>query len=590
MAEGQDRAAGPRFLSLAALAAEVPSGARIAVGGHHFARLPLALVRALAEGPAGGLRWFAWAGGLPLEILLEAGRIAAIDLCFSSLDIFGLPPRFRAAAEARAMPVADWPALAMIGALEAGMRNLPFMPVQLPEGSDMAARCPGLTVAEDAAGGRRIGLAAAVRPDIALLHAPYADATGNVAILGARALDVLYAGAARRVLVTVDAVLPAGALAGMGRLTVIPRPFVTAIAHVPGGAWPASSLPHAVTDWAALRDALAAPALGPALRPPQAGIPADLRAAARLPAAAVDPARFAAPSGDGPASIDEIMADRLSRMLADGDVASTGAVSPLANVACRLARATHAPRLYLMTFTAGHLDVPGGPLTLSLYEPADAAAAAAHGGGEEVYAAWYQAGRVTHEIIGAAQVDAEGRVNNLELARPTGAPVRLAGQGGMSDVANMHAEHVLYLPRHTPQALVARVAVASSARGVAGARRKEYGYRPGGTHVLTNLCLFRLDEAAGRLVVAETMPGVSRAAIAAATGFAVTFAPDCRPIAPPAPDRLALLRRQIDPLGLRRLEFAPGRERGALIDDIIARDRAGLAACLAAATAAEPHA
>ena len=45
-------------------------------------------------------RYVSWAGGLPLEILLEADAVAEIDICFSSLDIFGLPPRFRAAAEA----------------------------------------------------------------------------------------------------------------------------------------------------------------------------------------------------------------------------------------------------------------------------------------------------------------------------------------------------------------------------------------------------------------------------------------------------------------------------------------------------------
>lgn len=571
----------PDRLSLDALVARVPPGARIAVGGHHFARLPMAALLRLAEAGPGELAWFSWGGGLPLEILLEAGRIARIDLCFSSLDIFGLPPRFRAVAEARSLPVHDWPALAMIAALEAGMRNLPFLPVQLPEGSDMAGRCPGLGVFEDAGTGRRLGRVAAVRPDVALLHAPFADEAGNVAIAGARALDVLLAGAARDVLVTVDEVVPEGALAGMGRLTVIPRPLVGAIAHVPGGAAPASCLPHHVTDWQAIRAAIEAPALGPALaRHPVAP---DLAAAARLPAAAVTAEAFARPAADeGPASVDEIMAVRLARMLDDASFASAGAVSPLANVAYRLARATHAPGMMLMTFTAGHLDVPPGPLSLSLYEAMDAGAAAAHAGGEDTYAAYYQAGRVTHEIIGAAQVDRRGRVNNLELTRPSGGPLRLAGQGGMSDVANMHAWNILYVTRHAPRALVEAVEIASSARGVTGVRRAALGYRPGGTVVLTDLCLFRLDEAAGELVVAETMPGVAPDAIRASTGWEVRFAPDCAEMVPPDSETLAILRRRIDPLGLRRLEFVAARDRAALLDDILARDRAGLAACLAA--------
>ncbi len=177
-------------VGLAELVARIPDGARLAVGGHHFSRLPLAALRALCAAPVRDLHWFSWGGGLPLEMLLAAGKVARIDLCFSSLDIFGLPPRFRAVAEAGEIPVTDWPALAMIAALEAGMKNLPAQPVQLPVGSDLVQTCPALSrVGEDGT-----ALVPAVRPDAALLHVPFADEDGNVALYGARALDVLLAG------------------------------------------------------------------------------------------------------------------------------------------------------------------------------------------------------------------------------------------------------------------------------------------------------------------------------------------------------------------------------------------------------------
>ncbi len=550
------------FVSLPDLVARIPSGARLAVGGHHFARIPVAALRALAASPVRDLHWFSWGGGLPLEMLLLADKIARIDLCFSSLEIFGLPPRFRALAEAGTIPLADWPALAMIGSLEAAMRNLPAMPVQLPLGSDLARTCPGLTPTGDG----RTAMAAAVRPDVALFHAPYADASGNIAIYGARALDVLLSGAARHVLVTVDDIVPTGAFADMGRLTVIPRSQITAIAQVPDGAAPTSCLPHYVTDWSALADLLAGDLLGP-ITP----VPAFLRAAATV--TKIDPAPFCTPM-TSPATIDEVMATRLSKLLDNDSFASAGAVSPLANVAYRLAKATHAPDLLLATFTAGHVDVPGAALTLSLYEAVDAFQATAHAGGEDTYAAWYQAGRVTHEIIGAAQVDRQGRVNNLALTKPSGGLLRLSGQGGMADVANMHANAILYITRHTPQSVVDRVAIASSARGLTGAHRAAAGYRPGRVLVLTNLCLFEASDE-GDLVVIERMPGVTQDQIVAATGFVPHFTRDCPEIMPPDPATLALLRDRIDPLGLRRLEFVPARERSALLSDIIARDRRG---------------
>jgi glutaconate CoA-transferase, subunit A len=96
--------------------------------------------------------------------------------------------------------------------------------------------------------------------------------------------------------------------------------------------------------------------------------------------------------------------------------------------------------------------------------------------------------------------------------------------------------------------------------------------------LITDLCVFGLDAESRELVVIETFAGVTRARVAEATGFPVRFAADCAAL--PAPDRglLRVLRERIDPFGLRRLEFIGARERGALLDEIIAKDRAFVAA------------
>ncbi len=80
----------PRFVDLDALAGMVADGDRLGIGGHHFARLPMALIAAVAARGVRDLRYTSWAGGLALEYLLEAVAVASVDLCFSSLDIFGL--------------------------------------------------------------------------------------------------------------------------------------------------------------------------------------------------------------------------------------------------------------------------------------------------------------------------------------------------------------------------------------------------------------------------------------------------------------------------------------------------------------------
>ena len=173
-------------------------------------------------------------------------------------------------------------------------------------------------------------------------------------------------------------------------------------------------------------------------------------------------------------------------------------------------------------------------MTLTLLEAMDSSSAVAHCGGDDTYSTYYQPGIVTHEIIGAAQIDARGRTNNLELTKPSGGKLRLPGQGGMSDVANMHRNYVVYVPRHSRAALVESVEMVSSARGIISAEAREAaGYRPGDTWLVTNLCVFRYDEAVGQLVVVETMPGVSRETISAETGFKVIFADDCKPMDAP---------------------------------------------------------
>ncbi|WP_245428424.1 CoA-transferase [Kumtagia ephedrae] len=567
----------PVFTDLAGLAAMVADGDRLGVGGHHFARLPIALLRAVAGGKARDLRYCAWAGGLPLEILLEADAVASIDICFSSLDIFGLPPRFRAAAEAERLPVRDWTALAMIEALRAAQQNLPSRTFQLPRGSAMMERMPTARSVADPLTGEPVGAVPPLVLDTLLLHAPRADESGNVQIVGARALDLAMAGAAHKVLVTVDEIVPVGILAGMGRQTVIYRNQVSAIAKVPGGAWPTSCLPHYVTDYEALASVLAGGAsLADGLALPKDGVPIRLRKAAGISAAAAAhmplPAVHAAPA---PATVDEVMAVRLAAELDNDSFASAGAVSPLANVAYRLAKATHAPGMIIATMSCGHIDVAPSPLLLSLIEVFDAETAAAHAGGDDTYSALYQAGAVTHEIIAAAQVDRFARVNNIAIRRAKGGFIRLPGQGGMADVANMHRDCVLYVTRHSPLSLVAEVDIVSSARGLLDAEeRARHGYRTSGTKLFTDLCVFELDPASGELVVTELMPGVGRDTVSRATGFPVRFAERCGEIAAPDGETIEILRRRIDPLGLRRLEFVGARERGVLIAEILAADRA----------------
>ena len=265
----------------------------------------------------------------------------------------------------------------------------------------MMARMPGAVVAADPITATRSAVIPALRLDTLVLHAQRADESGNVQIIGPRALDLAMAGAARKVLVTVEETVPVGTLSRDGRQTVLTRNQVSAIAVAPGGAWPASCLPFYVTDYAALSAAFAGgePLLEslalPVKSPSPSGFastPRPLRGGEEVRAKF---ATFLSPhrwgrvpnavgrrggrpdgtrssctcdrprkSGEHGCSLPKAQASsqrhqstkslllRIAAELGNDSFASAGAVSPLANVAYRLAKATHAPDMIIATMSA----------------------------------------------------------------------------------------------------------------------------------------------------------------------------------------------------------------------------------------------
>lgn len=569
----------PGFVTLAELADGVADGSRIGVGGALLTRLPLAMLHALAERRPRDLTYVSWGGGIPLEILLGADAVAKIVFCFSSLDIFGLAPLFRQAVEEDRVAIDEWPAYPFTARLEAAKQNLPVMPFRWPEGTDLLAGQPAAT--RDASR-PDLGYADRLNLDVLLLHAQRADEAGNVEIFGARGMDATAAFAARRVLVTVEEIVPSAELGTLRNSFVLPRHFVHALAVAPAGAYPTSCLPYYTADFAELARVTAQSPPPPAKPAPT--VLRRLRDAAALDhetvrAAAAGLASPAARPGvrrktEPGATVDELMVCWLASQLDNDSICSAGAVSPLAATSYLLAKATHAPDLAIFMTSGGLLDVAERPMLLSLGEALDTASAAVVCGGEDSYRWYYQQGRVTAEVVTVAQVDRRARTNNIELTSPSGRRVRLPGQGGMADVADLHQNFFLYLTRHSPLTLVENVQRLSAARTLTDpAARRAAGLRPGETKLITNLGVFRYAPDRGELVLRSLHPGVSLDQLRESTGFEPAVAQDLTVTAEPPAEMLRLLRERVDPLGIRRLEFAPARERTELLAACIAAEQ-----------------
>lgn len=571
----------PAFLAVRELAALVEDGQAIGVGGLHFARLPLVLLQTLIEQGHRDLDYISWGGGLPLELLLAAGAVKKVVFCFSSLDIFGLAPLFRKALEDKTVEVEEWTALGMIQGFTAARQNLASLPFQLPSGSEIMERAGFAKSYSDPVSGAEVGAARALHLDVCLLHAQRADQSGNVEIQGARGLDFSLVGAARRVLVTVEEIVPDGTFQSGPRSFIISRALITAIAVVPMGAYPASCLPYYVTDYRALLEATRyVPASWPALSPAREEF---VRRAAGIPARTyIEGSRPSAIKADlaAPPTVDEQMVVTLARHYTNDSICAAGAVSPLAMVSYLLAKRLYAPRMLITTMSSGLVDIAIRPMNLTLSEVLDFQTAVLHCGGDDTYHWFYQPGFVTHEVVSAGQIDRYGRANNIEIARSERVPLRLPGQGGMADVANFHHNFLLYLTRHSPRTLVDRVDYASAGRGLLDeSERQAAGLAPGYVRLVTDLAVFQLDPASRELELVSLHPGVSLEQVQTATGFPLRLPTTPHTVTePPTREELNILRGEIDPFGLRRLEFVAGKERYPFITELLDCEEAVLVA------------
>jgi glutaconate CoA-transferase, subunit A len=141
----------------------------------------------------------------------------------------------------------DWPApleleehshAGMAAGYAAGASNFPFGLVRGYEGTDLAERtnvgwvaCPFT--------GERLAAVPAIRPDVGVIHAQQADASGNVQLWGISGVQKEVVLGAKRSIVTVEEIVEELDLKPGS--TQLPAWTVTAVCECPGGAHPSYS-------------------------------------------------------------------------------------------------------------------------------------------------------------------------------------------------------------------------------------------------------------------------------------------------------------------------------------------------------------
>jgi glutaconate CoA-transferase subunit B len=243
----------------------------------------------------------------------------------------------------------------------------------------------------------------------------------------------------------------------------------------------------------------------------------------------------------------ELLTINSARLLRDGDTVFVGVGLP--NLACNLARRTHAPNL-LMIYEAGVIGAQPARLPLSIGDPTLVSGALAVCSMYDIFAFYLQRGNVDVGFMGGAQIDRFGNVNATVIGDYAHPKVRLPGSGGSMEIAAW-ANRCYLLTPHSKRRFPEKLDFRTSAGFLSGkAERQAAGLRGGGMlAVVTDLGLLEPDET-GELVLTALHPGATVEQARENTGWDLKVASSLRTTPPPTAQELRILREDLDPQGI----------------------------------------
>ena len=243
----------------------------------------------------------------------------------------------------------------------------------------------------------------------------------------------------------------------------------------------------------------------------------------------------------------ELLTINAARLLRDGDTVFVGVGLP--NLACNLARRTHAPNL-LMIYEAGVIGAQPARLPLSIGDPTLVSGALAVCSMYDIFAFYLQRGNVDVGFMGGAQIDRFGNINATVIGDYNHPKVRLPGSGGSMEIAAW-ANRCYLLTPHQKRRFPEKLDFRTSA-GFLGGRQERVaaGLRGGGMlAVVTDLGLMEPDET-GEMVLTALHPGATVEQARANTGWELKVAPELHKTLPPSAEELHILRQELDPQGI----------------------------------------
>lgn len=243
----------------------------------------------------------------------------------------------------------------------------------------------------------------------------------------------------------------------------------------------------------------------------------------------------------------ELMIINAARLLRDGDVVFVGVGQP--NLACNLAKRTHAPNL-VMIYEAGVIGAEPARLPLSIGDPTLVSGALSVVSMYDIFANYLQRGNVDVGFMGGAQIDKFGNINATVIGDYAQPKVRLPGSGGSQEIAAW-ANRCYIMTPHQKRRFPEKVDFMTSAGFLGGrAERESTGVRGGGMlAVVTDLGMLEPDQN-GEMVLTAMHPGKTVGQAKENTGWDLKVASKLRTTEMVTEKELGILREDLDPDGL----------------------------------------
>ncbi len=246
-------------------------------------------------------------------------------------------------------------------------------------------------------------------------------------------------------------------------------------------------------------------------------------------------------------SSSELLTINAARLLRDGDVVFVGVGLP--NLACNLARRTHAPNL-VMIYEAGVIGAQPARLPLSIGDPTLVSGALAVCSMYDIFAFYLQRGNIDVGFLGGAQIDRFGNINATVIGDYQHPKVRLPGSGGSMEISAW-ANRCYILTPHQKRRFPEKVDFRTSAGFLGGRSERDAAKLRGGgpQAVVTDLGIMEPDES-GELVLTALHPGCTVEQARANTGWELRTVPEPRLTEAPSEEELRILRQELDPQGI----------------------------------------